>query len=78
MADVGTVVTKEMAEEMDDAGVTVAVISLSDKEVKIVSNGMVDIQKYVDFDAKQECGINERVCFASFQKFWIPVLLKRN
>ena len=63
MADVGSVVTKEMAEEMDDAGVTVAVISLSDKEVKIVSNGMVDIQKYVDFDAKQECGINERVCF---------------
>ena len=63
MADAGTTVTKEMADAMDDAGVMEAVVTLNDKEVKIISNGMVDIQKYVDFDAKAECGINERVCY---------------
>ncbi len=63
MAAAGDTVTKELADAMDDAGVTVAVVTLNEKEVKIISNGMVDIQKYVDFDAKAECGINERVCY---------------
>ena len=63
MAEAGTIVTKEMADAMDDAGVMEAVVTVNDKEVKVISNGMVDIQKYVDFDAKAECGINERVCY---------------
>ncbi len=62
MAEAGQTVTKEMADAMDDAGVMVAVVTVGEREVKIISNGMVDIQKYVDFDAKAECGINERVC----------------
>ncbi len=63
MAEAGATVTKEMADAMDDAGVMEAVVTVNDKEVKVISNGMVDIQKYVDFDAKAECGINERVCY---------------
>ena len=63
MGEAGQIVTKEMADAMDDAGVMVAVVTVGEKEVKIISNGMVDIQKYVDFDAKAECGINERVCY---------------
>ncbi len=63
MAEAGTTVTKELADAMDDAGVTVAVVTVGEKEVKVISNGMVDIQKYVNFDAKAECGINERVCY---------------
>ena len=63
MGEAGQTVTKEMADAMDDAGVMVAVVTVGEKEVKIISNGMVDIQKYVDFDAKAECGINERVCY---------------
>ena len=63
MGEPGQTVTKEMADAMDDAGVMVAVVTVGEKEVKIISNGMVDIQKYVDFDAKAECGINERVCY---------------
>ncbi len=31
---------------------------------KSFSNGMVDISCYVDFDAKKECGINEKVRFS--------------
>ncbi len=63
MGEPGQTVTKEMADAMDDAGVTSVVVLLNEKEVKIISNGMVDIQKYVNFDAKKECGINERVCY---------------
>ena len=43
---------------------TVAFVQVGDREVKVISNGMVDISKYVDFDAKAECGINERVRFS--------------
>ncbi len=64
MADAGTVVTRALAEEIDNAGVTVAYVSLDDKEIKVLSNGMVDIGKYVSFDAEAECGVNERVRYA--------------
>ena len=64
MADAGVVVSRAMAEEMDDAGVTVAYLKLDDREVKVLSNGMVDIKKYVSFDAEAECNINERVRYA--------------
>ena len=63
LAEAGTTVTRELAERLDDAGVMEAIVTVGEKEVKIISNGMVDIQKYVDFDAKEECGINERVCY---------------
>ena len=63
LAEAGTTVTRELAERLDDAGVMEAIVTVGEKEVKIISNGMVDIQKYVDFDAKAECGINERVCY---------------
>ncbi len=63
LAEAGEAVTRELAERLDNAGVTEAVVLLEGKEVKVLSNGMVDIQKYVGFDAKAECGINERVCW---------------
>ena len=37
---------------------------VNEKETKVISNGMVDIQNFVGFDAKEECGINERVRFS--------------
>ena len=51
---------------MENAGVTVAYVMAEGQEepVKIISNGMVDISCYVDFDAKKECGINEKVRFS--------------
>lgn len=63
MAEAGSVVPRELATQIDNAGVMQAYIKVGDKEVKVISNGMVDVSKYVDFDAKAECGINERVCF---------------
>ena len=64
MADAGSVVSRELAQQIDDAGVMEAYLQIGDdKEVKVISNGMVDISKYVTFDAKAECGVNERVCY---------------
>ena len=63
LADAGETLSRARAEEIDDDGVMFATILVEGKEAKVISNGMVDIAKYVDFDAKEECGINERVCF---------------
>ena len=67
LADAGEFINRERALEMEDAGVTVAYVAVEehgeDREVKIVTNGMVDIRKYVDFDAA-ELGIHERVRYS--------------
>ena len=58
----------KLAKEIDDAGVSVAYVDReTSSEVKVISNGMVDIQKFVTFDAAAECGINEQ---RSFQRLW--------
>ena len=64
MAEAGEVVSFEKAQEIDNAGVSVAFVLVNEKETKVISNGMVDIQNFVGFDAKKECGINERVRFS--------------
>ncbi len=66
MAEAGTVISHEQAEDIDNAGVKAVYVSVGDdnKEVNVISNGMVDISKYVDFDAKAECGVRERVCYS--------------
>ena len=64
MAEAGEVVSFENAQEIDNAGVSVAFVLVNEKETKVISNGMVDINNFVSFDAKEECGINERVRFS--------------
>lgn len=64
MADVDEVITKEKAIEIENAGVSVSFVRVEDEEVKIISNGMVDIKYFVDFDAENECGIKEKVRFS--------------
>ena len=64
MAEEGEVITRAKAREIDDAGVSVVYVMHNENEVKVISNGMVDISKYVSFDAKKECGVNERVRFS--------------
>jgi DNA-directed RNA polymerase subunit beta len=59
----GTYISKKRAFEIDDTGVTEVYVTVGQKEVKIISNGMVDVSKYVDFDAESECRINERVSY---------------
>ena len=59
-----THLSRELAKEIDDAGVSVVYVTVNEREVKVISNGMVDIQKFVNFDAVTECDINERVRFS--------------
>ena len=67
LAEAGEVISRARAMELEDAGVTVAFVTVEDhgeeREVKIISNGMVDIHKYVDFDCT-ELGIHERVRYS--------------
>ena len=59
-------VDRALAVKIENAGVNTVFVRLPEKDnkvIKIISNGMVNISGYVDFDAKAECGINENVCF---------------
>ena len=64
MAEAGEIVNRKKAQQMDDAGVSVVYLTVNEKEVKVISNGMVNLNDFVDFDAKAECGVNERVRFS--------------
>ena len=67
LAEAGEVITREKAHELDDRGVNEAVIQLENGTlVKMFSNNMVDMSKFVDFDPA-ECGITERVRFSVLQ-----------
>ena len=58
------VISKEKSLQIQNAGVKQAVVyDAEGARVKILANGMVDISKYVDFDAEAECNINEMVQF---------------
>ena len=60
----GDTVSRAKAMEIENAGVKEVIVSIDGgKLVKILSNNMVDIACYVSFDAKEECGINEKVSF---------------
>ena len=65
MADIGEVISRDKAIQIENAGVNIAYVEVEGREepVKIISNGMVDLSCYVDFDVKAECEINEKVRF---------------
>ena len=64
IAEPGEVLTRERARELDDKGVNEAVVEQENGTlVKVFSNNMVDMSKFVDFDP-EECGIEERVRFS--------------
>ena len=62
----GEKITRELAEEAEAAGVSVAFVTVDDREIKVITNGTVDAQNFFTFDVA-ECGINERVNFAELK-----------
>ena len=60
IAEAGETITRAKAREIADAGVIDVVLDLEGKHVRVFSNGMVDIRRYVDFDPA-ELGIKELV-----------------
>ena len=69
--EAGDLIGRARAIELEDAGVSVAYVVVDDhgesREIKIISNGMVDIGRFVDFDCG-ELGIHERVRFSILQE----------
>ena len=66
MAEPGEVISEELAYRMEQEGVDTVVLDIEGKEVKVFSNGMVDIAEYVPMiteDELEEIGINEKVRF---------------
>ena len=58
----GEIISRAQARELADRGVNEATVKVGGQNVKVLSNNMVDMSKFVDFDPKQY-GIKEKVCF---------------
>ena len=75
LAEEGEVVSKEKATEIEQAGVNVVCVKVDDdKEIKVISNGMVDIKPYFpQFTEEQldEIGINEKVSFSALKEILV-------
>ena len=70
VVEAGTIVSRDQATELEDAGVSVAYVAIEEhgetREIKIVSTGMVDIAKFVSptvYEAVKRV-INERVKYS--------------
>ena len=72
LAEAGDVVTKEKAIEIEQAGVMTVFVQVNeDTEIKVISNGMVDIKPYFpQFTEEQleDARINEKVSFAALRE----------
>ncbi len=78
IAEPDTSVTKELAELIERKGVSSAYINVMDNEgnvseVKVVSNGMVELSDFTDFSPEEleeldSLGVNEKVSFAALRE----------
>ena len=59
----GEIISRDMAKILSAKGVNEATIKIGGADVKVLSNGMVDMAGFVDFDPKA-FGVNEKVCFS--------------
>ena len=66
--DEGHLLSKEDARELDAVGVGEVTIDVEGQSLRVMSNKMCDMSRYVDFDPLAECGIKERVRFAVLQE----------
>ena len=67
LAEAGTVVSKELADDIQNAAVPYVWIQTEERKVKVLSSMMVDIRKYVDADPK-EMGVTELVYYPVLEK----------
>ncbi len=63
LADAGDRLSFEKALEIEAKGVNEVFLNVEEKEIRVFSNGMVDMQNFVSFDVK-EIGVNEHVKFS--------------
>ena len=60
LADAGETISRDKARQIDEAGVVSVVLNIGGKNVKVFSNGMVDMKRFVDFDPA-EVGVKGKV-----------------
>ena len=64
IADAGELLTREKAWQIEKAGISTVYVQVEDeKEIKVISNGMVEITDFIDID-KKALGITEKVRFS--------------
>ena len=64
----GHVLTRSELRDMDAIGVNEVVVDVDGAPLRIFSNHMCDLSRYVDFDPVEELGIKERVRFSVLQE----------
>ena len=67
LAEKGTTVTLELADKIQNAAVPYVWIQTEERNVKVLSNLMVDLNAWVDVD-EEELGINEKVYYPVLEK----------
>ena len=67
LAEKGTTVTLEFADKIQNAAVPYVWIQTEERNVKVLSNLMVDLKAWVDVD-EEELGINEKVYYPVLEK----------
>ncbi|GMB10271.1 MAG: DNA-directed RNA polymerase subunit beta [Candidatus Improbicoccus devescovinae] len=63
LAEAGEIISTKKAKEIENNGVSSAYVKVDYIEVKIISNGFVDLASFVPDDVVKSCGIKERVRF---------------
>ena len=66
LAEAGQILTREQAHAISDRGVNEAVLRVNGRELKVFSNNMADMSKFVDFDPRQ-FGIREKIDFTTLR-----------
>ena len=67
IAEAGTVVTRELADDIQDAAVPYVFVQTEERNIKVLSNMMVNLANFVDVDP-EELGINERVYYPVLER----------
>ena len=67
IAEAGTLVTREIADEIQNAAVPYVFVQTEERNVKVLSNMMVDLGNYIDIDP-EELGIHERVYYPVLER----------
>ena len=66
--EAGHILTGAEANELDAIGVSEVTIEVEGTPMRVITNGMCDLHRYVDFDPVEVCGLKERVSFEVLQE----------
>ena len=67
IAEAGAEVTRELADEIQNAAVPFVMIRTEERDVRVISSMMVDLRHYVDVDP-EELGVTELVYYPALEK----------